>query len=239
MNKAGGFITMHRQITEWEWYKDTSTKVLFLHLLLTANFADTRFLGKTIRRGQVVTSLPSLAEETGLSIQNVRTALKHLISTGEVTDKSNRQYRIITVVKYSDYQNVTDKLTVNQQTANRQLTDSQQYHNNNNKNNKNNKGTNKPLKGFSAPTPDEVRTYCESVGLEIDADRFCDFYGSNGWRVGKNAMKDWRAAARNWARRDRNDKPTKPANQASSYSQRDYLSETEAAMERMMSGEGF
>ena len=142
MNKAGGYIAIHRQITEWEWYKDSSTKDLFIHLLVTANFKDTRFMGKTIRRGQVVTSLPSLAEETGLSIQNVRTALKHLISTGEVTDKSNRQYRVITIVKYDDYQKPTDNLTVSQQTANRRLTDSQQYHNNDNKVNKVNKGIN-------------------------------------------------------------------------------------------------
>lgn len=243
MNRAGGYISLHRQILDWEWFKDTNTLCLFIYLLLSANFTDTRFLGKKIKRGQVVTSLATMSEKTGLSVQNVKTALKHLILTGEVTNVSNRQYRIITIVKYDEYQKptngLTDQLTNNQQTTNKRLTNNQQYHNNDNKGNKENKGINKPLKGFTAPSPDEVRTYCNSVGLEIDADRFCDFYGSNGWRVGKNAMKDWRAAARNWARRDRSEKPTKPANQASNYSQRDYLSETEAALERMMSGEGF
>lgn len=55
---------------------------------------------------------------------------------------------------------------------------------------------------FRAPTPDEVRAFAEEAGLSLDAERFCDFYASKGWTVGKSKMRDWRAAARNWARRD-------------------------------------
>ena len=131
-----GFITIYRQMIDWEWYKNSSVKDVFLHLLLTANFAEGRFKGQIIKRGQCATSLPSLSSETGLSIQQVRTALRHLSATGEITDKANRKYRVITVVKYDDYQNLTDKLTNkstdNQQTTNSQLTDNQQQYNNNN-----------------------------------------------------------------------------------------------------------
>ena len=147
MNKAAGFITIHRQILDWEWYKDTNTVCLFFHLLLNANFVDGRFEGKVIKRGQLVTSLPSLSAETGLSIQQVRTALSHLKSTGEITDEANRRYRVITISKYDDYQTPTDELTGkqqttnrlstdNQQAVNRQLTGCQQQYNNNNNNNK-------------------------------------------------------------------------------------------------------
>jgi hypothetical protein len=104
MNKAGGFITLHRQILDWEWYKSTNTKVLFLHLLLNANFRDASFEGHKILRGQLVTSLPSLAVELGMSIKQIRGSLDHLISTGEVTSVSYPRYRIITIVKYNDYQ---------------------------------------------------------------------------------------------------------------------------------------
>ena len=55
---------------------------------------------------------------------------------------------------------------------------------------------------FAAPTPEEVSGYAEEAGISLDAARFCDFYASKGWRVGSSPMKDWRAAARNWARRD-------------------------------------
>ena len=86
MNKAGGFITLHRQILDWEWYKDVNTAFLFIHLLLSANFVDAMFKGKLIKRGQLVTSLSHLSTETGLSVQQTRTALSHLVSTGEITD---------------------------------------------------------------------------------------------------------------------------------------------------------
>lgn len=55
---------------------------------------------------------------------------------------------------------------------------------------------------FRAPTVDEVRRYCEEKGHQIDPERFCDYYASKGWKVGSSPMKDWKAAVRNWARKD-------------------------------------
>ena len=51
---------------------------------------------------------------------------------------------------------------------------------------------------FTPPTVDEVRAYCMGKGYTLDADRFVDYYTSNGWKVGKNPMKDWKAAVRTW-----------------------------------------
>lgn len=59
---------------------------------------------------------------------------------------------------------------------------------------------------FVPPTREELVTYCESKGISFDFDYFIDYYTSNGWVVGKNKMRDWKATARNWARRN-NDKP--------------------------------
>ena len=136
MNTANGFICLYRQITQWEWYQNPNTFRLFIHCLLMANFTDGRFEGKEVKRGQFVTSLPSLAKQTSLSIQQVRTALAHLVSTGELTDKSTPHYRIITVVKYNEYQQDNRQnnrqSTDNQQTGNRQLTGNQQQYNKNN-----------------------------------------------------------------------------------------------------------
>lgn len=55
---------------------------------------------------------------------------------------------------------------------------------------------------FTPPTVDEVRAYCAEKGYSLDADRFVDYYTSNGWRVGKNPMKDWKAAVRTWNRKE-------------------------------------
>jgi hypothetical protein len=55
-----------------------------------------------------------------------------------------------------------------------------------------------PRTRFSPPSIDEVRAYCQERGNGVDAERFIDYYNANGWRVGKNAMKDWKAAVRTW-----------------------------------------
>lgn len=69
---------------------------------------------------------------------------------------------------------------------------------------------NKSTKRFAAPSVDDVKEYAEEKDLELDAERFVDYYESKGWKVGTTPMKDWKAAARNWAARDARDKP-KPA----------------------------
>lgn len=56
---------------------------------------------------------------------------------------------------------------------------------------------------FAPPTLEEVRKYCEEQGYSIDTDRFIDFYTAKDWMIGKNKMKDWKAAVRNWARPQR------------------------------------
>mgnify|MGYP003281272852 FL=1 len=56
---------------------------------------------------------------------------------------------------------------------------------------------------FTPPTADEVEAYAGEAGIQLDAGAFCDFYAAKGWKVGSSPMRDWRAAARNWARRDR------------------------------------
>jgi len=56
---------------------------------------------------------------------------------------------------------------------------------------------------FVPPSVSQVKAYCEESGKQVDAEQFCDFYASKGWKVGSNPMKDWKAAVRNWARSER------------------------------------
>ena len=58
----------------------------------------------------------------------------------------------------------------------------------------------KPLKRFTAPTLEEVKAYCEERKNNVDPERFINYYTANGWKVGKNPMKDWKAAVRSWER---------------------------------------
>lgn len=67
--------------------------------------------------------------------------------------------------------------------------------------------TPKPQKGakrFSPPSFDDVKSYCQERKNGVDPQAFVDWYTSNGWKVGKNPMKDWKAAVRTWERKEAN-----------------------------------
>ena len=55
---------------------------------------------------------------------------------------------------------------------------------------------------FTPPTVEEIAAYCTERGNGVNPQQFFDFYESKGWMVGKNRMKDWKAAVRTWERRD-------------------------------------
>lgn len=99
-----GYIRLYRSLLNWEWYTDSNTKDLFLHLLLTANYEDKKWRGIIIKRGQRVASYSTLSAELKMSVKSVRTALNHLKSTNEVASLSTPEYSIITVNNYEKYQ---------------------------------------------------------------------------------------------------------------------------------------
>lgn len=132
---SNGWIKLHRKMKEWRWYKDLPTKSLFIHLLFEAEWSDVRCDGIVIRKGQVVTTEKDLSTETGLSRQQVRTAISHLISTNEITKTSTNKKTVITIENYNIYQaeligcnqniNQEDNQNSNQQVTNEQPTGNQ------------------------------------------------------------------------------------------------------------------
>lgn len=58
-------------------------------------------------------------------------------------------------------------------------------------------------KRFVSPTVQDVAEYCQGKGYAVDAERFVDYYTANGWRVGKNHMRDWQATVRTWAAKEK------------------------------------
>ncbi|MDL2254423.1 hypothetical protein LJC49_10235 [Ruminococcaceae bacterium OttesenSCG-928-I18] len=117
-----GYVKTFRSITKWEWYKDGNTFRLFFHLMLTANYENKNHKGHTIKRGQRLVSQEDLALELGLSVQNIKTATKHLKSTDELTVTKIGKCNLITVNNYEKYQALTDNLTANQPLTNYELT---------------------------------------------------------------------------------------------------------------------
>lgn len=137
-NNGNGWLKVHYSLLDWEWYDDLPTRVLFQHLLLRANYADAVWHGIEIKRGQILTSRAMLVKESGLTEQQVRTALKHLISTNEITTEVTNKYTIVTICNYVVYQgekNETNQqsnkqVTSNQPATNQQLTTREEEYNN-------------------------------------------------------------------------------------------------------------
>ena len=106
-----GYVSIHREIMKWEWYKDSTVKDIFLHLILRANHIEASCKGQIIKRGQLITSQERLAEELGLSRQQVRTGLKKLEKTEEITILSANKGTLITVNNYDLYQSNDNRTT--------------------------------------------------------------------------------------------------------------------------------
>lgn len=117
-----GWIKLHRQILEWEWYAENNTFRVFMHLILKANHKEKRYKGIELKSGSVITSRDILALETGLSVQQIRTALDKLKSTNEITITTSPKGTIIQVVKYEKYQLATNDITNEQPMNNQQVT---------------------------------------------------------------------------------------------------------------------
>jgi hypothetical protein len=205
-----GWIKLHRKLLSWQWYSSPNHTRLFLHLLLTANHKETKYRKETILPGQLLTGRKELSANTGLSERAIRTVLKDLKTTNEVTIKSCNKYSIITIINWLQYQQ-------NDQQSDQQVT-SKHPKNDHIQEYKNERIINPPIipltkgevdkrKIFVKPTIQEVQEYITLNNYRINAEEYMAHYESNGWRVGRNPMKDWRAACRTWEMKRRKDNP--------------------------------
>ena len=100
------WIKIHRELLQWEWFEKAEMVQIFMYLLLKAGGEDRQWQGIQIKRGQLVTSNGLMRRDLRLSEQQIRTCLKRLISTGEITYQSTNRYVIITICNYDRYQDV-------------------------------------------------------------------------------------------------------------------------------------
>jgi len=139
----------------------------------------------------------------------VEEIMKYIVELGLFTCSDNRIFCLklakrmsLSITSNSEFRakiaQIKDKLNHDDAMANHGLV-MKPYHtipNHNNNTNTDNIGR----KRFEKPSLADVQAYCAERGNSVDAQKFVDYYESNGWRVGKNAMKDWRAAVRTWER---------------------------------------
>lgn len=204
-----GWIKIHRKITDWEWYTDSTVFHLFAHLLIYANREAKCWKGIDLLPGQVVTGRESLALRTGISEQSIRTALNKLKSTGEITSKKYNKFSIITITNWQDYQDDDDEKEenqpANQPATNQQLT-SNQPHLNKDKNIRKSRGTRFAL---DYPPPEWI-DFCTKERPDLNVANVFQLFRDH-WiaQPGQRGVKtDWLATWRNWIRKERGAPPS-------------------------------
>jgi len=151
----------------WEWYDDLNTKCLFIHCLLKANHKGKKWRGETINKGSFITSRSHLSIETNLSEQQVRTALKKLESTNEITIESTKLNTLISIVNWDKYQGdnqqsnqpTNQAVTNYQPSSNQAVTTTNNDNKENNENNVNNKEGGKHTAKSKSFSPDIYSIY--------------------------------------------------------------------------------
>lgn len=131
-NYITGWTKLYRSFIKWEWFTVPNMVHVFIYCLLKANHKDKNYRGTLIKRGCFVTSREQIAIETGLSTQQVRTCLKKLKLTNDLTIKTSRKGTHIQIVNYNVYQNSTNNLTKNQPETNQKLTTNNNVNKDNN-----------------------------------------------------------------------------------------------------------
>lgn len=134
MSGRNGYIKLHRKMLDWGWYQNQNVKDLFIHLLLIANFKESKFEDMTIYPGQIITSINSLSKGTKLSTRNVRTALEKLEKSKILTKQVTSRFTIITIENWELYQGndfeVTSQVTSDRHASDMQVTSDRQHHKN-------------------------------------------------------------------------------------------------------------
>lgn len=214
MQELGGYIKLYRKLVKWGWYQDNVVKGLFLHCLLMASFKDFDWMGRRFTAGQFITSRKHLAQDLGFTEMQIRTALKKLESTKEITTETTNRFTIITVNNWGNYQgdDNEDNQDFNHQITNKQPTDNQQItnkqpHRKNVKNNKNVK--NSITRTRVTPTLSSISSFVDENGLNVDVKKFFDYYSDKGWKTedGK-PITDWQKLLRVWDSKELKPKAT-------------------------------
>ena len=127
-----GYISLYRKMLDWEWSSDPIVLAVYIRCLLKANWSDKQYKGITIHRGEFMTTQKELAEEVGISRQQLRSAIDKLITTNSITKWiSPTKHTIIKVSEYEKYQN---NQSINHSITNQQPISNQHTNNNNNNN---------------------------------------------------------------------------------------------------------
>lgn len=187
-----GYIKLFKKIIDWEWYTDSNTLRVFLHLLLKANFKRNRWKGIEILPGQVVAGRKMLAKDLNLSEQEIRTAIAKLKLTSEVTTKTTKRISIITICNWESYQGLIEHDQPTNQPQMQPKINQQATTLEERKELKKKESTTKLR--FSPPSLEDVIQYFSEKGYSQEtALKAFEYYSSANWRdsTGKSVI-NWK-----------------------------------------------
>lgn len=198
-----GWIKLYRSIKTHWIYDNAEYLKAWITLLLEVNHSDKKVLiqGDLLEcpRGSSLHSLNNWALIFGnyWTIQKVRTFFKLLEKDQMINMQGLRKTTRLSVCKYEVYQDqqhtdntqTNTEITRSQQTANTQITTNK---------NDNNKKNEKKVSRFAPPRQEDVSSYCLERNNGVDSVKWYNFYSAKDWMIGKNKMKDWKAAVRTW-----------------------------------------
>ena len=198
----GGYIKIHRKMFENPTVmKDADHLAVWIYLLGEAEWKPTPdyFMGEkiTLQPGQFTIGRKQIAEALRVTESKVQRILKCYADEQLIEQQTSNRNRLITIVKWDKYQ--VDEQQSEQQMNNQRTTDEQQMNTPEETKKPRNQKSNR---AFKPPTLEEIKAYCLERKNNVDPETFYDFYESKGWMVGKNKMKDWQSAVRNWERRE-------------------------------------
>ncbi len=204
MMTENGWIKLHRKVLENPVVcHDAEYFAVWVYLLLNASHEkySTWFNGKRkeLDAGQLVTGRQKIAHELKMNEHKVDRALKLFENEQQIEQQCTSHGRLISITNWEQYQKVEQP--IEHQVSNQCATSEQPV--STKQEDKECKKVKKSInRTFKKPSLEEVTAYCSERGNSIDPQKFIDYYESNGWMVGKNHMKDWKATVRNWERRN-------------------------------------
>lgn len=214
-----GWIKLHRKIQEhWLFsFSEPDKALAFIDLVLSASFDDGTVMikGRTysVKKGQFLVAQTTLQKRWKWSQNKVKRFLNLLKNERMVDIETDERTSIITICNYLDYQSGerTDE-RAGERASGRTVERATDEQSNDIKRSKElqegkevkKKDNSQQADRFTPPTITQVDEYMQSIckGSFVEAEKFVDFYESKGWMVGKNKMKSWQAAVRNWVKSD-------------------------------------
>lgn len=202
---AEGWVRLHRKSVDSRVWSDVFLWKLWCWCLVRANWKSGWKHGREIKPGQFVTGRDQAAEQLSCSGSKWYRGMQKLQEWRQITIDANSRFTVVTICNWSVYQGEEDgKRTTDEQPVNSEWTAGEQQMDTIEEGKERKKGKKREgARKFCKPSVEEVEAYAASKEKQIDAQRFWDYYESNGWRVGRGPMKDWKAAVRNWIRNDK------------------------------------